>query len=308
MNSQQFFTFIFTAAVIWGCSGGDSDSHVGETSLDDTESSTPDTGSVETDAHDSDTGTDSQSDADYTEGADVDPNIIYESDTQFTLEWKDDFAAFDAARWMRATHTFDENEATFTSNNVVFEDGFMKLLITAGEGTQKPYNAGELRTIDFFTYGRFETRAKFAAGSGLISSLFTFYDHWADAAMEENWNEIDIEFLGRDENSLQYNEIVWNDQNQRVTNEFHDTLDFQPSAEFHVYAIEWTPAGIGFYIDGELRHQSDTYAAQMVLPQRIMMNAWPTNQSGWAGDIDEAALPATAYYDWVKYYSYNDAK
>jgi endo-1,3-1,4-beta-glycanase ExoK len=178
--------------------------------------------------------------------------------------------------------------------------------VSIAEDGSKPYHGGEIRTHEFFTYGRFETRAKFAAGSGLISSLFTFYDHYADAEMEENWNEIDIEFLGSKSNEIQYNEIVWNEQNNRVMNEFHDILDYNPSDEFRVYAFEWTPSGVSFYIDGELRHSSSTYASLMFRPQRLMMNIWPTNLTSWAGPIDDSALPAVAEYDWVAYYEYNE--
>jgi hypothetical protein len=48
----------------------------------------------------------------------------------FTPQWKDDFTAYDAARWDRATHTFGGNLCDFTPENIVFKDGCMILCLT----------------------------------------------------------------------------------------------------------------------------------------------------------------------------------
>lgn len=296
---------VLCTALLQVACGDDNDNAGTDTATDSDELGS---GGQETDGTDDATDTGDTADSGTSSGpvGDVDLDYSYPSDADFQLVWKDDFGSWDMAKWGKASHSFAENEATFHYDNVVFEDGFMKLLLSKNDnpGAVKPYYGGELRTKEAFVYGRFETRARFAKGSGIISSLFTYYDHWADSSLEENWNELDIEFLGKDSDSIQYNEIVWNDQNQRVANEYHDHLAFDPSEAFHVYAFEWTPAGTKFYIDGELRHESDKYAAQMRLEQKIMMNIWPTNLSGWAGDIDETALPASAWYDWVKYSKY----
>src|SRR5690606_18763020 len=111
------------------------------------------------------------------------------------------------------------------------------------------YVGGELRTLESFSYGRFEARIRFAPGSGVVSSLFTYYDHWADAAKPENWNEIDIEFLGKDSTQVQLNVIHWDASDQRTTHEKHVATGFNPSAEFHDYAIEWLPTEVRFFID-----------------------------------------------------------
>jgi len=44
----------------------------------------------------------------------------------------------------------------------------------------------EYRTLDSYTYGRFETRAKPAQGDGIVSSFFTFDDP------ADPWGEIDM--------------------------------------------------------------------------------------------------------------------
>ncbi len=52
-----------------------------------------------------------------------------EGDT-FALKWTDNFNTFDQSRWQTASHTFDTNECVFTADNVVVENGFLKLKLT----------------------------------------------------------------------------------------------------------------------------------------------------------------------------------
>ena len=231
----------------------------------------------------------------------------------FTLLWQDDFDSLNGARWGKGTHTFTENAAQFANENVTAESGFLKLSLTKREVASpegKLYSGGELRTLDAFTYGRFETRARFAKGSGVVSSLFTYYDHWGNAALPENWNEIDVEFLGKDTDSVQFNVIHWNASNIRTTHEEHSTTAFDPSDDFHIYAVEWLPEVINFYIDDVLVHSNDNAVASFIkLESKLMMNVWAVhdtpNLNGWAGKFDEASLPTAAYYDWVRVYSYD---
>jgi endo-1,3-1,4-beta-glycanase ExoK len=49
----------------------------------------------------------------------------------FVLDWSDDFATFDTARWEKANWTFDGNLVDFEPNNVVVKDGTLVLCLTA---------------------------------------------------------------------------------------------------------------------------------------------------------------------------------
>ncbi|MBC8216277.1 MAG: family 16 glycosylhydrolase [Candidatus Marinimicrobia bacterium] len=172
--------------------------------------------------------------------------------------------------------------------------GFTLTLLSA-----KPYCGGELRTLESFRYGRFEVRMKSAPGSGVVSSFFTYHDYTSGGA--ENWNEIDIEFLGQYNDDIQFNAITPG-QNHHV---YHQPLNYNPHEEFHIYAFEWTPDYVAWFVDGvEVYQQSGNHIAELDKYQKIMMNIWPPIYEDWVGPFDPNILSVYAIYDWVKYYAY----
>lgn len=159
----------------------------------------------------------------------------------------------------------------------------------------KDFKGAELRTKASFTYGRFEVRLKSAAREGVLSSFFTYHDGGA------GWNEIDIEILGRYERDVQFNAITPG-QSHHVR---HQPVAFNPHLDFHVYAIEWTPSYVAWFIDGvEVYRQTEAHVATLNKPQKIMMNIWNPVYANWAGAWNADVLPAFAYYDWVSYATY----
>ena len=43
-------------------------------------------------------------------------------------------------------------------------------------------------------------------------------------------------------------------------------------------------------------------------PETLRFNAWASDASGWAGALDEAALPAYQFVNWIKYYRYDSGQ
>jgi beta-glucanase (GH16 family) len=70
----------------------------------------------------------------------------------------------------------------------------MALRLDSVRSSGKPYSSGEYRTRDKVSYGTVRARIKPPKGSGVISSLFTY----TGPSEGDPWDEIDIEFLGRD--------------------------------------------------------------------------------------------------------------
>ena len=57
------------------------------------------------------------------------------TNNNFIQLWQDDFDYYDTARWNKASHSFNGNNADFTYANVVFESGYMILCLTTPGNT-----------------------------------------------------------------------------------------------------------------------------------------------------------------------------
>ncbi|MBN2414559.1 family 16 glycosylhydrolase [bacterium] len=161
----------------------------------------------------------------------------------------------------------------------------------------REYKGAELRTRESFLYGRFEVSYRASRGSGQTSTFFTYNDDYPNTP----WNEIDIEIMGRYRDDVQFNTIATGVRSHVR----HQYVDFDPGLDYHVYACEWTPDYVAWFIDGEeAARQTGDHIAALQYPQKIMMNIWQPAAAGWAGEFDERILPLFAWYDYVSYYSY----
>ena len=94
---------------------------------------------------------------------------------------------------------------------------------------------------------------------------------------------------------------------QSVTPTMHPqrvALGFDPSADYHVYTIEWTPAGARFLVDEVVRHTWSTRADLLGLAQNTLLTIWASSTASWAGPVNSATGQASASYDWVELYSF----
>lgn len=185
----------------------------------------------------------------------------------------------------------DPFNCIWRERNGVFDD-VLSMSVTAESGG---YAGAEYRSRGKYGYGFFAVRMKAAACSGVISSFFTY----TGPSNGDPWDEIDIEFLGRDMSIVQFNYYT----NGVGGHEFLFDLGFDASKKFHEYAFDWQPDSITWYVDGIAVYRvTDTLP---VTPAQIMMNVWNPIKADWSdkwsGPLDETALPATAQYEWIAY-------
>ncbi|WP_434042964.1 MULTISPECIES: family 16 glycosylhydrolase [Sorangium] len=225
-------------------------------------------------------------------------------DGSFELAWEDPFDTVDLTRWELMTHSWDGNLAQFTGENAAVSDGILRLSLTAANDTSKPFRGVEMRSRETLTYGKIEASARFAQGSAVVSSLVLIYTPWPP----DDWNELDIEFLGKNHDRVQFNHMVNIPPADPATGhlQFPElvTLDFNPAAGFHTYAIEWAPGEARFYVDGALMHTATEEMERMVLPQNILLTIWASGAPDWAGPVDSSTAPTRAEYDWLRVYRY----
>jgi len=227
----------------------------------------------------------------------------------FTLAWEDDFDALDLSRWALQTHSWDGNLALFSATNASVDDGILSIALTPEPSDAvKPYRGVELRSIPTVTYGKVEARIRFAKGSGVVSSLVLIYTPWP----ADDWNEIDIEHLGKTSDAVQLNCMVYTGPPttppvaQSVTptqDPAIASLGFDATTDFHVYEMEWTPAEVVFRVDGAVLRTWTAQISRMRLPQNVLFTIWASGAPSWAGPITAESAPTTADIDWIKVYS-----
>lgn len=185
------------------------------------------------------------------------------------LSWSDEFngangSAPDAAKWSFETggsgNGNNELESyTKRPANVQQSDG--NLVITArkedftgADGIARPYTSGRIRTKGLFSqaYGRFEASIKLPLGKG-IWPAFWLLGNDIDSVGWPKGGEIDImENIG--EPSTIYSTLHGPGYSgaHAISAKFALPTGEAVNTGFHLYAVEWAPKGIKFFLDDKL--------------------------------------------------------
>ena len=176
----------------------------------------------------------------------------------------------------------------FLPENIQFADGSMQLLLT---DTQNGLVGAEYRSNQYYSYGFYSVSMRAAKCPGVISSFFTYTGH--------PWDEIDIEFLGKNTEEIQFNYYT----KGQGGHEFVYSLGFDGAEAFHEYAFLWLQDSITFYVDGRAVHTARGDIPSS--PTQIMMNVWSCRgNDSWSGAFDATLLPVCASYQWIGYSPY----
>jgi endo-1,3-1,4-beta-glycanase ExoK len=227
----------------------------------------------------------------------------------FVLSWQDDFNTLDTTAWQLQNFTYDGNQAQFAPENATVANGVLTIALSnAAAGAAKPYVGVEMRSAKTLTYGKVSARMRFATGSGVVSGLVLFYTPYPNC----DWNEIDVEHLGDSSNTSQLNAMVFlgsqvpnctasvtPTQDPLVTN-----LGFNAETDYHLYDIEWTPAGVKYIADGVVLRDWTSNIALLKRPLTVLLTIWASDTASWAGALTATSAPTSADIDWIKVYDW----
>ncbi len=156
-------------------------------------------------------------------------------------------------------------------------------------------------------YGRMEIRAKVPPGLGIWPAFWMLgYNHgtvkWPDCG------EIDImEFLGRDSTRV-HGTVHYADSTQTYRHQTQEAVVGKPADGFHIYAVDWDENQLAFYYDDlkyfvfDFNKAANPPGDMFKKKFYLLLNLALGHPNTWAGPLDEKALPAKYYIDYVRVY------
>jgi beta-glucanase (GH16 family) len=248
------------------------------------------------------------------------------SQPNWKLSWQDEFNQPDGSRPDPTKWTYDlggsgwgnhELESyTDRPQNAHIEKG--NLVITAmrerhtdREGVTRDYTSARLKTQGLFAqaYGRFEARIKIPEGQGMWPAFWMMGDD-ISAVGWPKCGEIDImENVGK-EPGIVHGSLHGPERGplpKDLMMPFSVPAGGRFSDDFHVYAIEWQPDAVRFYVDTSLYasffpRASDGGPWVFAHPFFILLNV--AVGGDWPGPPDDTThFPQSMLVDYVRVYS-----
>jgi len=243
----------------------------------------------------------------------------------WTLTWSDEFngpdgSPVDSSKWVSEIggNGWGNQELEYYTNrpqNAIQQGGNLVITVlsekyTGSDGVTRDYTSARLKTQTKFAqkYGRFEARIKIPRGQGIWPAFWMLGDD-VDKVGWPQCGEIDImENIGK-EPALVHGTIHGPGYNgdKGIGSPFAIPEKANFADDFHIYAVEWAPKSIRFYVDDHL------YATRT--PAELPKGAkWVYNHpfflllnvavgGGWPGNPDATSvLPQTMLVDYVRVY------
>ena len=247
------------------------------------------------------------------------------SPNQWQLVWADEFnyaGLPDASKWGYdvGAHGWGNKELqNYTERrkeNARVENGTLTIEARRDGPDAQPYTSARLvsKGKGDWTYGRFEIRAKLPSGRGTWPAIWMLPTHrsYGGGYWPDN-GEIDImEHVGYDPDVIHAS---------AHTKSYHHSINTQKTAKtkvesarsgFNVYAVEWTPAEIRWYINDQ---QYFKFANERLSNAAADYKEWPFDKpfhlllnlavgGNWGGaqGVDASIWPQRMEVDYVRVY------
>ena len=243
----------------------------------------------------------------------------------WVLVWSDEFdgpngSSIDSSKWAVETggKGWGNKELQYYTDrraNVSVHDGNLAIKAVAEEyigpdGVTGNYTSGRVKTLGKFsqTYGRFEARIKIPYGQGMRPAFWMLGDEFAKGGWPA-CGEIDImENIGK-EPAIVHGSIhgpgYIGETGIEAPYELPTPQRFADA--FHIFAVEWDPDSVSFYVDHDLyvrRTRADLQAGwKWVFDKPFFLILNLAVGGDWPGNPDATTVfPQTMLVDYVRVY------
>lgn len=249
----------------------------------------------------------------------------------WNLAWSDEFngtngAPVDSSKWVLESggNGWGNQELEYYTarpENALQQDGNLVIKVveekyTGSDGVTRNYTSARLKTLGKFSqkYGRFEARIKIPYGQGIWPAFWMM----GDDIQRSGWpkcGEIDVmENIGK-EPGIVHGTIHGPGYNgaNGIGGPFELPAGQRFADDFHVFAVEWEPKAIRFYVDDHL-YKTITPAdlpkgTQWVYKHPFFLLLNVAVGGGWPGDPDgSSSFPQTMLVDYVRVYRRDRAR
>ncbi|MGB3590772.1 MAG: glycoside hydrolase family 16 protein [Nonlabens sp.] len=164
---------------------------------------------------------------------------------------------YDIGTGVNGWGNFESQYYTDRAENVVVEDGVLKITAQREQFQGSPYTSARILTKNKFQkrYGRFEARIKLPWGQGIWPAFWMLGDD-SDGAIWPQIGEIDImEYRGQQPDIVLGSVHGPGYSGGEAVTKSYQLLNDRFDTDFHIFGIEWTPDYINYYVDDELYNQ-----------------------------------------------------
>lgn len=189
-------------------------------------------------------------------------------------------------------------------DNARIENGMLVIEAREERVRSRNYTSARLKTqgLQSFTYGRIEARIKVPYGQGIWPAFWSLGANFNEVGWP-NSGEIDImEHIGREPYNV-YGTVHGPGYSGADSVGNGITLANPVTDDFHVFAIEWEPGEIRWYMDGLLYHTvtPDTVPGEWVFEHDFFLILNVAVGGYWPGYPDETTIfPQKMYVDYVR--------
>ena len=219
----------------------------------------------------------------------------------YRLVWSDEFegSSLDTSKW-----DFRSDSKMWSRQmpaNISIRDGRLLIAVKKEKVGDKEYTGGGVISRRPFLYGYYEARLKVPPGAGWHTSFWMMnHDGKGGTGSDKTAQELDV-CENDSVNPCLYGVNVhrWNPK-PHLPMGHRSIVSSDLSADFHTFGCEFTPEQITYFLDG---HPVQRVPTSGFTPGE--QNIWLTSIASPLGKtkaVDDTRLPATAEFDYVRFY------